>query len=234
MLTVGMIKLLFFVVGLLLSAIDPAIAQKPIALTGPLVDPEGLLSDRAADDIRKAAVLFKEATGHWMVFVVTSSVDQSDFENDPDVRFAPWEVQSPRTPVGIVFSVAPSQRLGSLVVVPPHWRSVAAVGWIPMFPQRLLQKYGEEPFERRAVKSAEYLAAVFPDKIKFLLKPDTGPISEESTEYARTMMKGIEYFCYFIILFTFYRTFLPARVRDEDTDEFSNELRRLKRERQIW
>ncbi|MBT5455723.1 MAG: hypothetical protein HOK82_03890, partial [Rhodospirillaceae bacterium] len=71
-------------------------------------------------------------------------------------------------------------------------------------------------------------------KIAFLLKPDSGPISEESTEYARRIMKIIEYFCYFIILFTFYRTFFPARVRDEDTDDFSNELRRLKKERQIW
>ena len=48
------------------------------------------------------------------------------------------------------------------------------------------------------------------------------------------MTKGIEYFCYFIILLTFYRTFFPARVRDEDTDDFSNDLKRLKQERQIW
>ena len=32
----------------------------------------------------------------------------------------------------------------------------------------------------------------------------------------------------------FYRTIWPARLSDDDDDEFSNELRRLAKERRIW
>ncbi|MBT5047265.1 MAG: hypothetical protein HOM58_02090 [Rhodospirillaceae bacterium] len=223
MLPSGMIKYLSLVLFTLILAMGAASA-------GPLVDPEGLLSDSASAEIREVAEAFKEATGHWMVFVVASKLPEVDLSQ----RFAPWERQAPRTPIGIVYAISPKEALGELTVIAPAWREVAGVGWIPLFPQRLLQKYGDAPFERRVVKSAQYLANTFPAKIAFLLKPDSGPISEESTEYARRIMKIIEYFCYFIILFTFYRTFFPARVRDEDTDDFSNELRRLKKERQIW
>jgi hypothetical protein len=229
-----MIKILSVLLVFVRVMTTAATAQTAPVLTGPLVDPDRLVSDSAAAQIRKAAEAFKEATGHWMVFVVTENPLLNDFQDNPEIRFAPWETTRSRTPVGIVYAMSPNRRLGRLLVISPHWRAVATAGWIPMFPQRLLQKYGDEGFETRATKSAQYFADVFPDKIAFLLRPDTGPISEESTAYARWMMKGVEYFCYFIILFTFYRTFWPARVRDEDTDDFSNELRRLKKERQIW
>lgn len=224
-----MMKFLTLILGTLVM-VSGTISAQQMVLTGPLVDPERLLSKSAATEIRDAATAFKEATGHWMVFVVSSGPPEIGWSQ----RLAPWESQEPRTPIGMVYAVSPGKALGELTLVAPDWQRVAAVGWIPLFPQRLLQKYGDEPFETRVVKAAHYLARTFPDKIAFLLKPDSGPISEESTEYARRIMKGIEYFCYFIILFTFYRTIWPARVRDEDTDDFSNELRRLKKERQIW
>lgn len=230
MLPAGMIRFSTFVLCALIGALGAAAAQNAPSLTGPLVDPERLLSEEAAAEIREAAQAFRQASGHWMVFVVSSR----PLELDMLQRFATWENQASPTPIGIVYAVTPGKNLGELTVVAPAWQAVAGVGWIPLFPQRLFQKYGDEPFNERVVNSARYLARTFPAKIAFLLKPDSGPISEESTEYARRMMKGIEYFCYFIILFTFYRTFFPARVRDEDTDDFSNELRRLKKERQIW
>lgn len=229
MLCAGMMKSFILILYALLMISGTVRAQQMVP-TGPFMDPERLLSQSAATEIREAAESFKEATGYWMVFVVSSTPPVVEWSQ----TLAPWESQEPRTPIGMVYVASPGKALGELIVVAPAWQAVAGVGWIPMFPQRLLQKYGKEPFEIRTVKSAQYLAATFPDKIAFLLKPDTGPISEESMEYARRMMKGIEYFCYFIILFTFYRTFFPARVRDEDTDDFSNELRRLKKERQIW
>ena len=86
----------------------------------------------------------------------------------------------------------------------------------------------------RVVLSAKYLATVFPDKLAFVLKPRGGKLSPESLQFSRGAYIGIEMLAYFIIFLTAFRTLWPARLRDEDTDEFSNELRRLKKERQIW
>lgn len=221
---------LFPLVFCALAMIAGTASAQQRVITGPLMDPERLLSDRAASDIRRSATAFRQATGHWMVFVVSSTPPRKAW----DQQFIKSDDAAHPAPIGLVYAVSPGTALGELTLVAPAWKAVEAVGWMPLFPQRLLQKYGKETFETRTVKSAHYLAETFPAKIAFLLKPDSGPISEESTEYARRMMKGVEYFCYFIILFTFYRTFFPARVRDEDTDDFSNELRRLKKERQIW
>ena len=103
-----------------------------------------------------------------------------------------------------------------------------------MFPQRLVQKFGDEALERRVVLSVEYLSKVFPVKISSVLKPLGGRLTDESLKFSRSAFVGIEILGYFIIFFTAFRTFWPARLRDEDQDPFSNELRRLKKERQIW
>ena len=103
-----------------------------------------------------------------------------------------------------------------------------------MFPQRLVQKFGDEALERRVVLSAEYLSKVFPVKISSVLKPLGGRLTDESLKFSRSAFVGIEILGYFIKFFTAFRTFWPARLRDEDQDPFSNELRRLKKERQIW
>ena len=80
----------------------------------------------------------------------------------------------------------------------------------------------------------DLLATVFPEKLAFVLKPRGGKLSPGSVRFARGSYIGIEILGYFIIFFTAFRTFWPARLRDEDQDAFSNELRRLKKERQIW
>ena len=206
------------------------ISQKTLAPQGLLLDPEGLLSERAAAEITTSVEAFRRSSGHWMMIVVSSRSLKAGLTQ----HFDSATNQTSQTPVGIIYRLTRDKALGELMVVAPSWRKVANVGWIPMFPQRLMQKFGDLPFEARVVDSARYLAETFPDKIAFMLKPDSGPIGQDSKNYARTMMKGFEYFCYFIILFTFFRTFFPARVKDEDTDDFSNELRRLKGERQIW
>ena len=136
--------------------------------------------------------------------------------------------------VGIVYTTTPEDPAGHLFIVDPVWRMSLPAQWSYMFPNRLAQKYGAEPFERRVVLSAQYLAKVFPDKLAFVLKPRGGQLSPESLKFSRGAYLGIEILAYFIIFFTAFRTFWPARLRDEDTDAFSNELRRLKKERRIW
>ena len=56
-------------------------------------------------------------------------------------------------------------------------------------------------------------------------------IGQDSIGFAEDVMTVVKWFVYFIILFTFVRTIWPARLMDKDTDEFSNELRRLRKER---
>jgi len=137
-------------------------------------------------------------------------------------------------PVGIVYSTTSEDKAGKLLLVDPAWQKSLPAQWSFMFPQRLEQKYGAEPFEQRVVLSAQYLARVFPDKLAFVLKPRGGKLSEGSVKFSRSAYIGLELLGYFIIFFTAFRTFWPARLRDEDTDDFSNELHRLKKERQIW
>jgi len=210
-----------------------AVAAPLPPIDGPVVDQAGLLSPQTRQRVDEAAETFRRATGHWMIVIALPAGRRIDLSPLETVLVAPWEASLPRTPVGIVYATAPDDPAGALLVVDPAWRAVSHEAWIPMFPRRLAQKYGDKPLGERVALSARYLAEVFPDKIALLLRPP-GQISAESIEFAENVMTGVKWFIYFIILFTFVRTIFPARLRDEDNDEFSQELRRLSKERRIW
>ena len=194
-------------------------------LAGPVHDPQQLLSDQASIEMSKAAEEFKALTGRLMVVAVSSKGSNPEF-------FVPESMAG--VPVGIVYSTTSGDKTGRLLIVDPAWQKTLPAQWSFMFPQRLAQKYGAEPFEQRVVLSAQYLARVFTNKLAFVLKPRGGKLNEGSANFSRSAYIGIEILGYFIIAFTAFRTFWPAHLRDEDTDDFSNELRRLKKERQIW
>ena len=222
----------FFSTALIALSLSVSAHAVP-TLTGPVTDRADLLSPAAETEIRAAAGEFRRATGRWLVIVAArnrAALDPAALRQETE---APWEPAGKQTPVGIVYIMTPDEVSGTLLVVDPDWKRVAGHTWIPMFAQRLAEKYGDEPFERRAVLSAQYLADVFPDKIAFLMQPPD-VIPQESIEDAERIMTVVKWFVYFIILFTFYRTIFPARLTDKDTDDFSNELRRLKKKRSIW
>jgi hypothetical protein len=193
--------------------------------TGPVHDPNRLLSPKASSDVQAAATAFRELTGRRMVVIILPEGRAADLPA-PDLPAG--------EPVGIVYATTPEDTAGRLTIIDPAWRKVLPAQWGFMFPQRLAQKYGAEVFERRVVLSAQYLAKVFPDKLAFVLKPRGGELSPGSLKFSRGAYLGIEILGYFIIFFTAVRTLWPARLREEDQDPFSNELRRLKKERQIW
>lgn len=214
------------------TATTVSAASLPLS-AGPVVDPAGLLSPASREEIRAAAAAFRDASGRWLVMVVVPRGTGLDPAAVEKIAREPWQDEGKAAAIGIIFATAPDNPTGMLLVVDPAWRAVARDAWITLFPQRLAQKYGEEPFEARVVHSARYLAAVFPEKIAFLSRPPDR-IGEESVEFAENVMTVVKWFVYFIILFTFFRTIFPARLRPEDKDEFSNELRRLSKERRIW
>ena len=124
MLHAGMTRFLTFVLCTLVVSLGAAVAQKPFVISGPLVDPERLLSDRAAAEIHQAAMAFKQASGHWMVFVVSSRALDVDLSQ----RFATWESRASPSPIGIVYAVTRGKALGELTVIAPAWQTVAGVG----------------------------------------------------------------------------------------------------------
>ena len=208
-----------------LSVAAVSVVSFAMTLAGPVHDPQQLLSERASAKIRKAADDFKALTGRVMVVVVSPDGGDPELSSLKSVA---------GVPVGIVYSTASRDKAGKLLLVDPAWQKTLPAQWSFMFPQRLEQKFGDEPFEQRVVHSAQYLAKVFPGKLAFVLKPRGGKLNEGSVKFSRSAYIGLELLGYFIIFFTAFRTFWPARLRDEDTDDFSNELRRLKKERQIW
>ena len=209
-----------------LTAIAVAEASTAVIPAGPLHDPGRLLSQENSSKVLDAATDFKKLTGRRLVVIALPRGRVPDFP-----ALVP---QNSDPAIGIIYATTPDDRTGRLLIVDPVWRKELPAQWNFMFPQRLAQKYGDEAFERRVVLGAQYLATVFPGKLAFVLKPRGGRLSDESLQFSRSAYLGIEILGYFIIFFTAFRTFWPARLRDEDTDPFSNELRRLKKERQIW
>jgi hypothetical protein len=208
------------VAATLVSAATPA---------GAVYDPDGLLSSDAAAAILEAAGNFRKLTGRSMIVAVLPRGGVVDLDAMTDGQ------PKPPAGLGIVFALSREDKTGRLLIVDPAWREALPPQWTYMYPQRLAELYGdEEGFERRVVLSARYLADVLADKVAFVMKPRGGHLSEGSLRFARGSYIGLEILGYFIIIFTAFRTFWPARLRDEDQDEFSNELRRLKKERQIW
>ncbi|MDA0653180.1 MAG: hypothetical protein O3C49_07885 [Proteobacteria bacterium] len=217
-----------------LAALSAAAALPSPSLAGPIHDPNRLLSQKSSDTVLQAAAVFAELTGRRMLVIVLPKGRVPDFSTLESLASVPSVWKSPQANIGIVFASSPDDTAGRLLIVDPVWRKVLPAQWNFMFPQRLAQKFGDEPFERRVVLSAQYLATVFPDKLAFVLKPRGGKLDDASLKFSRGSYIGLEILGYFIVIFTAFRTFWPARLRDEDQDDFSNELRRLKKERQIW
>ena len=225
-----------FVWAAIASLVSVTVAGASLAqiLTGPVHDPNRLLSQEASKTILEAATGFKEHTGRWMVVIVLPQGRVRDLPAPDALAAMRLNLQPAGANIGIVYATTPEDTAGQLLIVDPVWRKALPAQWSFMFPQRLAAKFGAEAFERRVVLSAQYLATVFADKLAFVLKPRGGKLSEASLQFSRGSYIGIEILGYFIIFFTAFRTFWPARLRDEDQDAFSNELRSLKKERQIW
>jgi hypothetical protein len=217
-----------------LAALSAAAAPTSLNLANSLHDPNRLLSQKSSDTVLQAAAIFADLTGRRMAVIVLPKGRVPDFSALDSLANVPSIWKSPQANIGIVFATSPDDAAGRLLIVAPVWRKALPTQWTFLFPQRLAQKFGDEPFERRVVLSARYLSTVFPDKLAFVLKPRGGKLNEASRQFSRGSYLGLEILGLFIVIFTAFRTFWPARLRDEDQDDFSNELRRLKKERQIW
>jgi len=205
----------------------------PVTLTGPVVDPSNLLSADTRTKIEQSAQAFLKASDKWMAVVAVPDLAAVDFEALYATTRAPWSTRRRGEALGIVYLVSPASRGGQLLMVDPDWRKVAGALWIPLFPARLAEKFGDLPLEPRAVASAAYLAENFPDKIDFLL-PETRRIDPDSLAVARALRRAFDGLFIFVILYTFYRTIWPNRLKDSERDERSEELRRLGREPFRW
>ena len=214
-----------------LSAAAAPISPKP---ANSLHDPNRLLSQKSSETVLQATALFAEHTGRRMTIIVSPKGRVPDFSTLDSLANIPLVWKSPQANIGIVFATSPDDVAGRLLIVDPVWRKALPGQWTFLFPQRLAQKFGDEPFERRVVLSARYLATVLAGKVAFVMKPRGGKLDEASLRFSHGSYIGLEILGLFIVFFTVYRTFWPARLRDEDQDDFSNELRRLKKERQIW
>lgn len=204
-----------------------------LPLTGPVVDPSNLLSGDSREKIELSARAFLKASDKWMAVAAVPDLAAVDFGTLYATTRAPWSTRRRGEAIGIVYLVSPASRGGQLLVVDPDWRKVAGELWIPLFPARIAEKFGDLPLEQRAVASAAYLAENFPDKIKFLM-PETRRIDPDSLAVARALRRAFDWLFIFVILYTFFRTIWPNRLKDSDRDEQSEELRRLGREPPRW
>lgn len=203
------------------------------ALTGPVVDPAGLLSADGRKVVEQSAQKFRDVSGKWMVVIAVRSVADLDVESLQSMSRAPLSTRRRGEAIGIIYLTSPDSPGGWLLVVDPDWRKVAGQFWIPLFPQRIAQKFGELPFEQRVRSSAAYLAKNFPNKIDFLL-PETRRIDPDSLAVARVLRKAFDWLFIFVVLYTFFRTVWPNRLKESDHDRQSEELRRLGKEPFRW
>ena len=203
------------------------------ALTGPMVDPAGLLSADGRKAVERSAQKFLDVSDRWMVVIAAQSLAEIDVEGLQSMSRVPWSTRRRGEAIGIIYLTSPDSPGGRLLVVDPDWRKVAGQLWIPLFPQRIAQEFGELPFEQRVRSSAAYLAKNFPNKIAFLL-PETRRIDPDSLAVARVLRKAFDWLFIFVIFYTFLRTVWPNRLKESDHDRQSEELRRLGKEPFRW
>jgi hypothetical protein len=203
------------------------------ALTGPVVDPAGLLSTDGRKAVEQSAQKFMDASDKWMVVIAARSLAGPDVERLQSMSRAPWSTQRKGDAIGIIYLTSPDSPGGRLLVVDPEWRKVAGQFWIPLFPQRIAQEFGGLPFEQRARASAAYLAKNFPNKIAFLL-PETRRIDPDSLAVARLLRKAFDGLFIFVVFYTFLRTVWPNRLKESDHDRQSEELRKLGKDPFRW
>ena len=183
-------------------------AAGTVTLTGPVVDPSGLLSADSHKEIEASARVFLKTSDKWMAVVAVPELASVDFAALQSTSRAPWSTRRRGEALGIIYLVSPASRGGQLLVVDPDWRKVAGELWIPLFEN-------------------------FPNKINFLL-PETRTIDPGSLAVARALRKAFDWLFIFVILYTFFRTIWPNRLKDSDRDERSEELRRLGKEPFRW
>ncbi len=168
-----------------------------------------------------------------MVVVVAPETGDIDRATLLGITTAPWKGAGAGEPVGIVYIASPRSAGGELLVVDPDWRKVAGKLWIPLFPERLAQKFGALPFEQRLIGSAAYLAQHFPGKIEFLM-PETRPVNPDELAVAGWLRLAFDCLFAFVMLYTVFRTIWPARLKPTDVDPQSQEIRRLTKEPFRW
>ena len=59
----------------------------------------------------------------------------------PDLS-APYSLAG--IPIGVVYATTPEDSAGRLLTVGPVWQKALPAQWTYMFPQRLMQKFGDE------------------------------------------------------------------------------------------
>jgi hypothetical protein len=222
--------------AILLFAIASGSAAGELAmptLTGPVVDPTELLSADGRKAVEQSAQNFLDASDKWMVVIAARSLAEIDVEGLQSMSRAPWSTRRRGEAIGIIYLTSPDSPGGRLLVVDPDWRKVAGQLWIPLFPQRIAQEFGELPFDRRVRSSAAYLAKNFPNKIDFLL-PETRRVDPDSLAVARILRKAFDWLFIFVIFYTFLRTAWPNRLKESDHDRQSEELRSLGKEPFRW
>jgi hypothetical protein len=100
-----------------------------------------------------------------MVVIVARSLADLDVVGLQSMGRAPWSTRRRGEAIGIIYLTSPDSPGGRLLVVDPEWRKVAGQLWIPLFPQRIAQEFGELPFEQRVRSRAAYLAKTFPTRL---------------------------------------------------------------------
>ena len=108
--------------------------------------------------------------------------------------------------------------------------------------QQRLEALAERPWQQsvlgrvdEAWRRVELLARVLPDKFSLIVHPRP-PLDEgsEGAAFARYALQAFELFFWYILAYTLYRTVHENRLKPEDTDPFSEELRRLRDQPYRW
>ena len=219
--------------GFCLALLLVSASARAEKVSAPVVDPTGMLASGTRASVTHAAQEFYRASGKWMVVMVAPSISDLNSASLRTITKAPWQPADRADEIGIFYITSPQSRGGELLVVDPDWRKVAGHMWIPLFPQRLAEKFGDLPFEERVRESAAYLAEQFPQKIEFLM-PETRRIDPASLAVARFLRKAFEWFFIFVMFYTVLRTLWPNELKDTDTDERSQEIRKLRDEPFRW
>jgi hypothetical protein len=185
-------------------------------------DAAGLLPAEARQRISAAAAQFQRATGRSMAVIVVP--------HHPTGNAA---IESGASGITVILSA--SDPRPALVLVDPEWRTAAPRNWMSVVESVLSNRFHDLPFEQRAVEGVELLARVLPDKIALIMhpRPPPGEGSEAGT-FSRYALQAFELFFWYILAYTLYRTVHENRLKPDDTDPFSEELRRLRNQPYRW
>lgn len=214
---------------LLVTPVEAAVTT----VAAPVTDPDGLLSAETQEAVRKSAEAFRDATGKWMAVVALKSLSDADIAALQRPSNAGWSARRRGEPIGIVYLAAPQSRGGRVLVVDPDWKAVAHRDWIPLFDDRIGEKFGELAFSERVAAAAGYLVEQFPEKIAFLT-PRKRRIDPSSLATARFLRQLFDWFFFAVLAYTVVRTLWPNRLKDSDRSNQAQEIRRIEKEPFRW